>query len=65
MGFQKQRKPEQWATPFMAMIRYHGVDGVSCSCGWTARSGRPKVREDKIDRHLMKRHNGQGMRMPS
>lgn len=63
MGFQKQAKPEQWKSPFVAVIRYVGVDMATCSCGWTCRSGRVKVREDKIDRHLTKRHNGRGVRL--
>jgi hypothetical protein len=57
--------PEKWTSPFMPFISYEGVDVAKCSCGWSTRSGRVKVREDRIDRHLNKRHNGRGMRMPS
>ncbi len=36
---------------------------VNCSCGWTYGHTREKPREDAIDRHINKRHNGRGIRL--
>lgn len=34
-----------------------------CSCGWEYTHAREKVREDAIDRHIDKKHNGRGIRL--
>lgn len=61
-GFQKRTDPKDWTQPRMALISYY-ADGVKCSCGWFNTAKREKVREDAIDRHLDRRHNGRGVRM--
>lgn len=44
----------------VAIIRFD--DGlITCSCGWAAVHQRNKVREEKAQRHLDKRHKGEGM----
>ena len=35
---------------------------VFCSCGWKFRHRREKVREDRVDSHLAKKHRG-GIRL--
>jgi hypothetical protein len=51
----------------LARITYdpHGEHGstVKCSCGWRYRHKREKVREDAIDRHINKKHQGRGIRI--
>lgn len=54
--------PENWKQVGMAVIQYQGT-GVGCNCGWAYAHAREKVREDAIDRHLNKRHNGRGIRI--
>lgn len=44
----------------MAIIRSEGAL-ITCSCGWAGSHVRDKVREDKAQRHLDKRHQGEGM----
>ena len=61
-GFQKRLSPEQWSDPRLARISYSEGSAV-CSCGWVTHHQRAKVREDAIDRHLMRRHAGRGIRL--
>jgi hypothetical protein len=60
-GFQKPRG--QSVKPVgLAVVKTDG--GVaSCSCGWEYGHTRDKVREDAVDRHLDKKHNGRGIRL--
>jgi len=46
----------------LAIVKNDGRT-CSCSCGWKMMHSRDKVREDKIDRHLNKQHNGKGIRL--
>ena len=39
----------------------HEVGAAQCSCGWAYAHPRTKVREDAIQRHLDRQHNGQGL----
>ena len=55
--------PDKWKSPRIARISYSENGGASCSCGWSTRNVREKVREDSIDRHLNKRHQGKGFRL--
>lgn len=62
-GFQKPLKPHEWRTDIgLAIINYDGRAAM-CSCGWRFYHAREKVRENAIDRHLNKRHNGRGIRV--
>lgn len=60
-GFQKRSSNPGEKNPRLARISYH-ENGASCSCGWGTPLARMEVLEDRIDRHLNKRHNGQGIR---
>lgn len=44
----------------MAIIKREGAL-ASCSCGWAGVHPRPKARDNKAQRHLDKRHNGEGL----
>jgi hypothetical protein len=46
----------------VAVVTYEG-DTARCSCGWGYAHQREKVREDAVDRHLRKKHNGRGVRI--
>lgn len=46
----------------LAVISYV-AGGATCSCHWFAKPARPKVVEDRIDRHIEKRHAGRGIRI--
>lgn len=56
-------KPGNWKNLGMTMVKYTHADRVECLCGWSAIHRRAKVLEDKIDRHLAKRHAGRGVRL--
>jgi hypothetical protein len=46
------------------LARIHYDSGkAACSCGWGATALRSKVLEDKIDRHIDRKHNGMGIRL--
>lgn len=63
-GFQKRIKPEQFKQVGLARISYNDQGRAVCSCGWESTGHiRPKVLEDLIDRHLLKRHGGRGIRL--
>lgn len=47
----------------LAVIRYEADNAAMCSCGTALYHQRAKVCEDKIDRHIEKKHNGRGVRM--
>lgn len=61
MSRERKTKPEDWTEVRLARISYSGAS-AACSCGWSVSHAREKVREDSIDRHLDKRHNGRGIR---
>lgn len=46
----------------LARISYEGIH-AACSCGWIFGHSREKVREDAVDRHLTKKHEGRGFRL--
>lgn len=46
----------------MALVKNDGLS-CSCNCGWSYTHKRDKIREDAIDRHLSKQHDGRGMRL--
>ena len=59
-GFQKPLSGEPQPVG-IAIVRTSG-DTITCSCGGFAkRHARQKVREDAAQRHLNRRHYGQGM----
>lgn len=48
----------------LARVTYISETSAVCSCGWAGSArARPKVVEDMIDRHLVKKHNGRGIRL--
>lgn len=63
----KGRKPPlKWVQPRIARISVEideiaGVGLATCSCGWEKWHARRKVLEDGAQRHLEKRHGGQGL----
>ena len=61
-GFQKPAQPKNYRQVGMAVVSYSGANAV-CSCGWSTHHMRAAVREDSIDRHLTKRHEGRGIRI--
>lgn len=64
-GFQKPVSPTQRVnTGRLPIIRYtdDGV-GATCSCMWVGTHSRSKVLEDKIDKHLIEKHAGRGIRL--
>lgn len=64
LGFQKRVKPEDAKPVGLARISYADDGTVVCSCGgWTYWHRREKVREDAIDRHLLRKHDGRGIRL--
>lgn len=60
-GFQKPTSQPGTKKVGLARISYH-ENGVSCSCGWGTPLARDEVVENRIDRHLTKRHDGRGIR---
>ena len=62
-GFQKPAKSAPTKKTSVGVVSYRAADAVRCNCGWTNHHGREKVLEDSIDRHIRKRHGGQGFRM--
>lgn len=60
----RKPSPANWTDPRLAMISYDDVT-VACSCGWDYYHPREKIRENAIDRHLNKRHEGRGIRFPA
>lgn len=67
MSVSRNRKvpPEKWRTDVrLARVSYTEGGGAVCTCSWTAQPARrTKVLEDRIDRHLTKRHGGMGFRL--
>lgn len=61
-GFQKPASQPGAKEVNMAVVHYEG-DYAACSCGWSFGHTREKVREDAVDRHLTKRHEGRGLRL--
>lgn len=65
-GFQKPIDPGKRRQVGLAVISYGEVDGrafAACSCGQPFTHPREKVRENAIDKHIAKRHNGRGIRL--
>ena len=54
--------PERWRSQNLGRVSYTALSAV-CSCGWVTHHRRAKVREDAIDRHFQRRHNGRGIRL--
>lgn len=61
-GFQKRVSTPGAKTTNLARISRDGIYAL-CSCGWAFGHARDKVREDAVDRHLDKRHDGRGIRL--
>lgn len=61
-GFQKPLSQPGKKKVGVARISYDG-DFVVCSCGWAYGALREKVREDAVDRHIEKKHQGKGFRL--
>jgi hypothetical protein len=65
-GFQRPADEGKRRDVGLAVITY-GAEGVlvaaTCSCGWLGWHRRDKVLEDKIDKHLNKKHDGRGLRL--
>lgn len=59
---QTKRAPAKCRSVNVVVVYCNG-DDISASCGWTTSHPREKVREDRIDAHLAKRHNGRGLRL--
>lgn len=62
-GFQKPLRSPSRRAVGLARISYVDGGGVVCSCGWTYVHVREKVREDAVDRHINRKHNGRGIRL--
>lgn len=58
----KGAPPAKWTQPRIARVTYYGHT-ANCSCGWNFSHKREKIREDRIDAHLDKRHAGRGIRL--
>lgn len=61
-GFQKPLDSGKRVKVGMAVISYEG-SMASCSCGKVFKPVRPKVLEDRIDKHLDEKHAGKGIRL--
>lgn len=59
-GFQKRASQPGRKKVGLAVIRTEGL-WILCSCGWAYSAQREKVRGDAAERHLAKKHNGQGV----
>lgn len=65
----RDRKRKTGATKAVGLARLRtevaptGEGLVTCSCGATKYHVREKVREDWIDAHINRRHNGRGIRL--
>jgi hypothetical protein len=66
-GFQKPIDTGKRKRVRIAVISYgqteDGRGYAQCSCGAPFTQPREKVREDAIDRHINRRHGGQGIRL--
>lgn len=63
MSFQKRVRPEDFKDVRIARVSYREDGSAACSCSWVTPPARDKVQEDRIDRHLNKRHGGRGFRL--
>lgn len=51
--------PKTWSNPRIPVIKdAYGL--ITCSCGWFKVHDRQKVREERAQAHLDKRHEGTG-----
>lgn len=63
-GFKKRVEPKDFKVVNLARVSYStNGKSVFCSCGWSFGHIREKVREDAVDRHFRKRHQGRGIRL--
>jgi hypothetical protein len=65
-GFQKPVRPDDFKVVGLAVVSMEQAAGrecAQCSCGWTGYHSRLKVLDDRIDRHLQRRHAGRGIRV--
>lgn len=53
-------EPAEWKPGGIARIS-ESDNAIACSCGWAKVHPREKVRGDAAQRHLDKRHDGQGL----
>jgi hypothetical protein len=60
MDYVRLPKPAP-GTVRMAVITDNPAGGVTCNCGWRKLHPRKSVRENAAQRHLDKKHFGQGM----
>lgn len=59
----RKTDPNEWQDVRLAVVRYDFPRAI-CSCGWKAKKARRlRVLDDRIDRHLAKRHEGKGIRL--
>ena len=61
-GFQKPLDNGKRRDVSIAIVTM-GEGSARCSCGQPFTHRREKVREDQIDRHLLNKHGGQGIRL--
>jgi hypothetical protein len=60
----KIASPDKAREVGLAMIHYEGPNAAYCSCGgFGTTHARPKVVEDRIDRHINRKHQGRGIRL--
>lgn len=62
-GFQKPLDSGKRKEVGLAVISYIEAGGAMCSCGWGHFHSREKVREDAIDRHINRKHQGRAIRV--
>ncbi len=62
-GFRKPFRPGKVREVRVAVISRTDSGAVVCSCGWRHSMARLKVLDDAVDRHVEKRHGGQGLRL--
>ena len=62
-GFQKPLDSGKRREVGLAVISYIEAGGAVCSCGWGYFHNREKVREDAIDKHIDRKHQGKGIRL--
>jgi hypothetical protein len=64
-GFQKRIDTGERRKVKMAIVRSgqtdNGIEFAQCSCGAPFKQRRKKAREDSIQRHLDRKHGGQGL----
>lgn len=65
VSFQKRLTPEKWGSPRLAVIKTERLEdgrlACVCTCGWFTAHSRERIREDRAERHLRKRHQNTGI----